>query len=91
MFKMLLLSICVVFVVFKSISGLDYSCIHAASWRLNTDGDTNVHFSNAKTEILSSALSGTNWVVQTNGIPKLGKRFISFFLHAAEIINLFRS
>ena len=65
--------------------GVDYSCLHAASWQMNANNnnDSNPIFG-SQTEILSGALSGSTWSITFNQIPYY---YHNFTKSAVDVLN----
>jgi hypothetical protein len=69
-----------VFVLFWAVTqaAIDYSCLHASSWALNTGG-VNANLGNSPTDVYSSGMAtGTNsWTVTTYGVPSYAYKISS--------------
>jgi hypothetical protein len=56
---------------------VDYSCVHSASWKLNSNGDTSSIFGGVATDVTSSSRSGATWSSTFNRIPNYDRIFSS--------------
>lgn len=65
---------CQVMITMIFADDVDYSCLHASSWLMNTNNHYNSYFA-AKTDTLTSSLSNGKWSVTNNRIPHYDREF----------------
>ena len=66
-------------------NGIDYSCLHAASWQMNANNNNNSNLIfGSQTEILGGAISGSTWSITFNQIPYY---YHNFTKSAIEALN----